>query len=310
MYLDKVIWRYIPDPWDAADDLAAGKVDWWEQPPLDFIPKIEQNPDLQTFLIDPLGTQGWLRPNCLHPPFNNKKAREALLHMMDQVTYLAWAIGQSQYYRPCYSVFACGGPYATRIGAEPIMEHDLTRARQLVKESGYDGQPIVVLHVTDIPFLNAAAIVTRQRLESIGFKVILKAMDWSTNLVVRARKEPPDKGGWNLLHHVVAGGGRHQSRRPLRRVWRRPARLVRLAGRPAAREARHRLGARDRSNETQAARRRGPEGRSQRSDLRAVGRMGPADGLPKERPGRPQVRSADFLEREGLLVQSSTQSPP
>jgi peptide/nickel transport system substrate-binding protein len=69
-----------------------------------------------------------------------------------------------------------------------------------VKESGYDGHPIVVLHVTDIPFLNAAAIVTRQRLESIGFKVILKAMDWSTNLVVRARKEPPDKGGWSLLH--------------------------------------------------------------------------------------------------------------
>jgi peptide/nickel transport system substrate-binding protein len=200
VYLDKVIWRYIPDPWDAAIDLAAGVVDWWEQPPLDFIPKIEENPDLQTFLIDPLGTQGWLRPNCLHPPFNNKKARQALLHMMDQLTYLAWAIGQSQYYRPCYSVFACGGPYTTRIGAEPIMEHDLTRARQLVRESGYDGRPIVMLHVTDIPFLNAAAIVTRQRLESIGFKVILKAMDWSTNLLVRARKEPPEKGGWNLLH--------------------------------------------------------------------------------------------------------------
>ena len=101
VYLDKVVWRYIPDPWDAADDLAAGKVDWWEQPPIDFIPKIEQNPDLLTLLIDPLGTQGWLRPNCLHPPFNNKKAREALLHMMDQVTYLAWAIGESEYYRTC-----------------------------------------------------------------------------------------------------------------------------------------------------------------------------------------------------------------
>jgi peptide/nickel transport system substrate-binding protein len=25
-------------------------------------------------------------------------------------------------------------------------------------------------------------------------------MDWSTNLVARARKEPPGKGGWNLLH--------------------------------------------------------------------------------------------------------------
>jgi peptide/nickel transport system substrate-binding protein len=121
--------------------------------------------------------------------------------MMDQVTYLAWAIGQSQYYRPCpNSVYACGSSYATTTGTEPMVEHDLTRARQLVKESGYDGQPIVVLHATDRPIMNAAAIVTRQRLESIGFKVILKAMDWSANLVARARKEPPSKGGWNLLH--------------------------------------------------------------------------------------------------------------
>jgi peptide/nickel transport system substrate-binding protein len=199
-YLDKVVWRYVPDPWDAAEDLATGNVDWWQEPPLDFMPKIEQDPHLRTFLFDPLGVQGWLRPNCLHPPFNNKKARQALLHMMDQVTYLHWVFGQPQYYRPCSSVFACGGPYTTRVGAEPIIDHDLSKATQLVKESGYDGQPIVVLHVTDRPFLNAAGIVTRQRLESIGFKVILKAMDWSTNLVVRARKEPPDKGGWNLLH--------------------------------------------------------------------------------------------------------------
>jgi peptide/nickel transport system substrate-binding protein len=200
VYLDKVIWRYIPDSMDAEAALAAGEVDWWQEPPLDFIPKIEQNPDLQTFLFDPLGTQGWLRPNWLHPPFNNRKAREALLHMMDQVTYLAWAIGPSKYYRPCYSVFGCSSPYATRTAAEPIMNHDLTKARQLVKESGYDGRPIVVIHVTDRPYMNAAAIVTRQRLESIGFKVILKGLDWSTGLIVRARKEPPDKGGWNLLH--------------------------------------------------------------------------------------------------------------
>src|SRR5260370_4336626 len=133
VYLDKVIWRYVPDPWDAADDLAAGKVDWWQEPSFDFMPKIEQNPDLQTFVFDPLGVQGWLRPNFLHPPFNNKKAREALVHMMDQVTYLAWAISQSQYYRSCDSVFACGGTYATRAGAEPMMKHDLARARQLVR---------------------------------------------------------------------------------------------------------------------------------------------------------------------------------
>ena len=56
--------------------------------------------------------------------------------MMDQATYLHWAFGQPEYYRACYSVFACGSPYATRSGAEPMIEHDLERARQLVKEFG------------------------------------------------------------------------------------------------------------------------------------------------------------------------------
>jgi peptide/nickel transport system substrate-binding protein len=42
VYLDKVIWRYIPDPMDAADALATGQVHWWEDPPLDFIPKLNK----------------------------------------------------------------------------------------------------------------------------------------------------------------------------------------------------------------------------------------------------------------------------
>ena len=80
------------------------------------------------------------------------------------------------------------------------MKHDLDKARQLVKESGYDGQPVVVIHVTDRPVFNKAAIVTRQRLQSIGFNVTLQRMDWSTSIAARARKDPPDKGGWNLFH--------------------------------------------------------------------------------------------------------------
>src|SRR5499427_10062422 len=43
-YVDKVIWLYVPDPWTAAEALAAGEVDWWQEPPLDYLPKIEQNP--------------------------------------------------------------------------------------------------------------------------------------------------------------------------------------------------------------------------------------------------------------------------
>jgi hypothetical protein len=54
------------------------------------------------FVFDPLGVRGRLRPNHLHPQFNNRKARQALLCMMDLVAYLHQAIGQPQYYRPGY----------------------------------------------------------------------------------------------------------------------------------------------------------------------------------------------------------------
>ncbi|PYM28486.1 MAG: ABC transporter substrate-binding protein [Candidatus Rokuibacteriota bacterium] len=200
VHLDKVVWRYMPDAATAAAALAAGEIDWWEIPPIDFIAKVEQNSALSTFLPDALGTQGWLRPNHLHPPFNNKKARQALLHMMSQETYLQAAIGVSKYFRTCASVFACAGPYASKAGAEGLDRQNMERARQLVKESGYDGRPVTVVHITDIGFLNAAALVTRELMTAAGFNVDLKAMDWSTGLAVRAKKDPPDKGGWNVLH--------------------------------------------------------------------------------------------------------------
>jgi Bacterial extracellular solute-binding proteins, family 5 Middle len=308
VYLDKVIWRYIPDPWDAANDFAAGEVDWWEQPPLDFIPKIEQNPALQTLLTDPLGTQGWLRPNCLHPPFNNKKAREALLHMMDQVTYLALAIGQSQYYRPCYSVFACGGPYANEDrcradhGARPHESEAAGKGVGLRWPSDC-GAP---RHRHSVPQRRSdrhapTAGLDRLQRHPQGDGLVNESDRAGTQGTARERR-------LESTSHLVSGSRGHQSRRTLRCLGCRTARLVWLAGCPATRQARYRLGARDRSNETPTARRRGPEGRSQRSDVCAVGRMGPADGLPKECQGYPQVRSADFLELEDQFVSPSNAS--
>jgi peptide/nickel transport system substrate-binding protein len=95
-------------------------------------------------VIDPQGTQGWLRPNWLHPPFNNQKARQALLHAMDPATSRAWAVGQSQYYRTCYSIFPCGTAYATEAGADAMIAHHIGKARQLVKDSGVNPSSALV----------------------------------------------------------------------------------------------------------------------------------------------------------------------
>src|SRR5215831_13033140 len=74
--VDRVEWRYIPDPATAGAALEAGEVDCWENIRLDYVPRLEKNPGVSVFVTDPRGSQGCLRPNHLHPPFNNKKARQ------------------------------------------------------------------------------------------------------------------------------------------------------------------------------------------------------------------------------------------
>jgi peptide/nickel transport system substrate-binding protein len=199
VYLDRVVWRYMPDPATAAAALEAGELDFWSFPPLDFVARLEKSPRLTTFVSDPVGLMGMVRPNHLHPPFNDKRARQALLWAVDQRAFLQAAIGQPRYYRPCPSIFMCGGgvPYESAAGAPP--GPDLQRARQLMKEAGYDGRPVVVLDPTDRPELHAAALVTRETLRQIGVNVDLQALDWSTLLARRAKTEPPAQGGWNLF---------------------------------------------------------------------------------------------------------------
>src|SRR5262249_50316508 len=107
-------------------------------------------------------------------------------------------IGSPKYYRTCPAVFMCGGtPFESAAGAP---KQDLDRARQLLKESGYDGKPIVVLDPTDSPYAHAPAPGTAELPKKIGASVDVAAMDWSTMLARRAVKGPVAQGGWNIFH--------------------------------------------------------------------------------------------------------------
>src|SRR5205814_3519858 len=115
-----------------------------------------------------------------------------------QGAYLQTVIGQAKYYRVCPAYFMCGGvPYETAAGAP--RKPDLARARQLLREGGYDGRPIVLLDPVDNPTLHGAALVTQELLHKIGAAVDLQSQDWATVIARRAKREPPAQGGWNLI---------------------------------------------------------------------------------------------------------------
>jgi peptide/nickel transport system substrate-binding protein len=194
--VDRVVWRSLADGDAIYAALAAREVDWCEAPPLDLVPRIEANAVLATRVHDRRGTQGWLRPNHRHPPFDNRKARQALLHAVDQPRYLK-AVGVEKLARPCAAMFGCGSPLESSTGAPG--KPDVERARMLVRESGYDGRPVVILSATEVPLTTVAARVTRDLLLEIGFNVDVQTMNWTSVVARRAKKEPPGQGGWNLL---------------------------------------------------------------------------------------------------------------
>jgi len=199
--VDRVEWHYIPDHATAVQALIAGEVDYYERPPVDLLPPLETNPAIKVELIDPLGTQGELRPNTLYPPFDNPKARQALLHATQQTDYMYALFGDPEYFLEfCGAYFTCGGPFETDVGSKPLREKNLEKARQLIEESGYDGREILVLDPTDTPIAHGQALVTAQNLREIGMNVRLVAMDWATMTSRRAVKKPPEEGGWHIFH--------------------------------------------------------------------------------------------------------------
>lgn len=199
--VDRVEWLYIPDGAIATQALVAGEVDMLEQPNFDLLPVLKRNSNIVIKVLDPIGRVGTIRPNFLHPPFDNVKARQALQLLVDQKTYLAAMVGNPDYEHQCYAALICGSALASDAYAEPWTKQNITRARELFKEAGYNGEPIVILKPTDQPLIGAIADVTADLLKQAGVNADLQSSDWGTITTRRTRKEKPGPGspGWNIF---------------------------------------------------------------------------------------------------------------
>jgi peptide/nickel transport system substrate-binding protein len=198
--VDRVEWVYNPDYAVAVAALQRGEVDIIERPDHDLIPIVANDKNIVVASIDPLGSQGWMRINHLNPPFDKPKAREALMWAVDQEQYLLSVVGNKDYFQRCATFYGCGTPYETDAGAEAVMAVDLEKAKRLLKESGYNGEKVVLMHPTDLPTLNKATQVTIQLLRKLGVNLEVQAMDWSTLTSRRAEKKSIAEGGWSIFH--------------------------------------------------------------------------------------------------------------
>ena len=197
--VDTVEWRVITDQQQAANALMQGEIDMIEAPSHDLLPLLKADRNVHLFNWNRLGNQYTFRFNHVTAPFNNQLVRQAAFFALNQEDFLKAVVGDPEYYKVCKSVFPCGTPLETTAGMDAVLESNFARSRQLLQQAGYNREPVVLLHSTDLQVLTNLAPVAKSLLERGGFVVDMQSMDWQTVVARRVRRDPPTQGGWSAM---------------------------------------------------------------------------------------------------------------
>jgi peptide/nickel transport system substrate-binding protein len=200
--LDRVDLVSIPDQTTRASALEAGEIDWIEIAPLDYVANLRANPDI--VVGKPRGMDqflGMLNINHADPPFNDIKVRKALQAAIIQPEIVA-AVGlPDDLVTPfCGSIYMCNAPGSSDAGTEALKNASTERARQLLKESGYKGEPVVVFHSKTSALLNPIGMVVASQLRRAGFNVQVESRDSATMQQRRLQRT-----GWSVVPIVTNG---------------------------------------------------------------------------------------------------------
>ena len=208
--LDRVIWDIMPDAQTAASALMTGEVDFYEVPPIDILPTLGAADGVKIEIFNKFGNVGLCRLNHLHAPFDNPMIRKAAQIAISQDDIQRAAVGNPKFYRTCGSNFTCDSPMGVEDGSEALMlkapmAERQAKAKALLKQAGYNGEPITCLHATNIPVMDQTMLVIAQNLRQVGFNVQLASTDWGAVVTRRSNQKLVSEGGWDVFY-TWAGG--------------------------------------------------------------------------------------------------------
>jgi peptide/nickel transport system substrate-binding protein len=108
-------------------------------------------------------------------------------------------------WRTGVGLFPPGTPMANDAGMEVLNgPRDIAKVKQALAAAGYKGEKVVLLVPSDVPYLNAEALMAAQTMKSIGINVDAQNLDWASIGARRAKRDAPEAGGWNM-YVTVAG---------------------------------------------------------------------------------------------------------
>ena len=129
-----------------------------------------------------------------------------MLRAVNQTDFMEAVVGSNASFDAKTGFFTPGTPMASDAGMQALAgPHDPAAIKAELAKAGYQGEKIVYLAVNDVPRINAIAEVGADMLRKIGMNVDEVAADWGTVVQRSVRREPLDKGGWNMFASFTGG---------------------------------------------------------------------------------------------------------
>jgi peptide/nickel transport system substrate-binding protein len=179
-YFDAMEWTILPDDQARVAALRGGEVDNGDFLDHQAVEPFENSPDWTVYEVPTL-THGTTYLNCSTGPLADARVRQALSYAVDRNEFLqtaALGYGQVTGYIPAPEKF-----WAIPVDELPTYQTNIDKAKELLKEAGYENGFDVTLRVSPQYVLDTAnAQVLQQQLKAINVNVKIEQLEWGNLL--------------------------------------------------------------------------------------------------------------------------------
>jgi peptide/nickel transport system substrate-binding protein len=189
-YADEIRFVPVPEPGARVAGLQTGEYDFADFLPTAAMPQLTGDRNLR---VARLGPQTYPTVYFNHTgKFKSLKLRQAVQAAlnMDEIMQVAndgdGRVDPGFYFKEQVWYSSAGGKLYN--------QKNPNRAKQLLKEAGYKGEPVVFVTNTSYDYMYKAAQVIQEQLKKVGMNVTLGVYDWPGSLSVRA-----DLTKWDLF---------------------------------------------------------------------------------------------------------------
>jgi peptide/nickel transport system substrate-binding protein len=186
-FVDEILFMPVPDYATRQAGMVTGEYDYIQQVKPDQYERMKASPGVETVVVKPYG---WATIvfNLKQGLMTDLKLRQAVQAVLDVEPMMLAGLGHKDFYRLDPGLFFQELPWHSKIGAAAYNQRDKDKARRLLREAGYTGQPMRWIVTTEYEHHYKPAVVAKSQLEEVGFKIDLQVSDWAT--VVQRRNKP------------------------------------------------------------------------------------------------------------------------